>query len=360
MEVSLDSKERLLAQWQHGFPICSQPFDELAAQTGLMPDEIQSEYRRALKDGRISRIGAVFRTGTGGAAILAAMSVPEADIEAVAALVSAHPGVNHNYLREHAFNLWFVMNATSKAAVESGIANLEAATGLRALRLPLVCAYHIDLGFDLDCARKLEQGFITGISDATGPKLQQAFCDEHAARSTSQATPSHGASKAIDKDLWPLAQLAEQGIEITSQPYQVWAAQLGSSESDVIQQLHTWLETRVLKRFGVVLRHHEFGFTANAMVVFDVPDDEAQFHGRLLALQPGVTLAYQRERDSCWPYNIYAMVHGTQRDAVEAMIENMTQKTQLGRFNRLVLFSTKRFKQTGARRFRGWNLEKSM
>ena len=109
-----------------------------------------------------------------------------------------------------------------------------------------------------------------------------------------------------------------------------------------------------LQRFGVVVRHHELGYAANAMTVFDVPDDRADACGQALAAQPGVTLAYRRNRDPAWPYNLYAMVHGQERQAVLQVINRVSAAAGLDGCARQVLFSTTRYKQTGARRFAAW------
>jgi DNA-binding Lrp family transcriptional regulator len=332
----MDARERLLNDWQHGFPLCARPYAQLAQASGLTEADVMLTLRQALADGRVSRIGAVFAPGAGGAAVLAAMAVPESAIDAVAARVSAHPGVNHNYLREHRFNLWFVMAGADRDAVESGVTALEAACGLSALRMPLLRAYHIDLGFDLREGRG-------GASPGQRP-LRAAT----AAATTTAAAP-------ISARLWPLARRAEAGLAVTEQPYAAWADELGWSEQQVLQCLQDWLDAGQLKRFGVVVRHHELGFTANAMVVWDVPDGAVDARGQALARQPGVTLAYRRARAAGWPGNLYAMVHGTQREAVQALIERATREAGLAAYPREVLFSTRRFKQTGARRFRGWD-----
>ena len=120
------------------------------------------------------------------------------------------------------------------------------------------------------------------------------------------------------------------------------------------ERIGQWLAEGRLKRFGVVVRHHELGFRANAMTVFDVPNHQVDACGHALAAQPGVTLAYRRTRVDGWSYNLFAMVHGTNREAVLQVIERVTQAAGLSRYPREVLFSTRRFKQTGARRFRGW------
>lgn len=323
----MDQELRLLNDWQYGFPLCRDPFGTLADATGCQRVEVLSVLQRARADGRLSRIGGVFAHGSGGDALLAAMAVPAARIETVAAIVSAHPGVNHNYLREHRYNLWFVMTGTDRAAVESGVDQLERATGLLALRLRLVRPYRIDLGFDL--------------------RGQTAMRPMRAGA----AVPPPA---ALASAMWPLAQRVETGLPLVERPYAAWATELGCGEDAVTETIGQWLEEGRLKRFGVVVRHHEFGFAANAMTVFNVPDDAVDVAGQRLAVQPGVTLAYRRTRDYGWPYNLYAMVHGTHRPAVIEVIERMTLAAGLSQHPRLVLFSTRRFKQTGARRFRGW------
>lgn len=318
---------RLLNEWQHDFPLCADPFGALADATGLDRATVIGSLRAAVADGSVSRIGGVFAHGSGGDAVLAAMAVPAHRIDSVAACVSAHPGVNHNYLREHHHNLWFVMTGADREAVDAGVDALERDTGLTAMRLRMLRPYRIDLGFDL-----------------RGDTAQAPM-----RRPPGAPTPA-----PLPTDQWPLACRVEAGLPLVDQPYAQWAEELGRDESWVRERIGAWLDEGRLKRFGVVVRHHELGFAANAMTVFDVPNDQVDACGQVLAEQPGVTLAYRRARTDGWSYNLYAMVHGTHREAVTAVIDRMTQAAGLSRYPREILFSTRRFKQTGARRFRGW------
>jgi DNA-binding Lrp family transcriptional regulator len=120
----------------------------------------------------------------------------------------------------------------------------------------------------------------------------------------------------------------------------------------VIQTLQRWLDQGTLRRFGVVVRHHELGFDQNAMTVFDVPEAEVDACGAALARQPGVTLCYRRARAEGWPFNLYCMVHGRERDAVRRQIDDAARAAGLQRHVREVLFSGRRFKQQGASYFR--------
>jgi siroheme decarboxylase len=144
-------EHHFLNDYQRDFPLEPRPYARIADELGLPEEEVLARLADLQAGGTLSRIGAVVRPNTVGASTLAAMSVPAGRLEAVAALVSARPEVNHNYEREHAFNLWFVVAAADEAAVRAVLESIAAETGLPVLDLPLQTAYHIDLGFDLPC-----------------------------------------------------------------------------------------------------------------------------------------------------------------------------------------------------------------
>lgn len=146
----LSTLERdLLNAFQHVFPLEPRPFAKVARRLGINEGEAIAAVRRLLDRKVISRLGAVVTPNTVGASTLAAMSVPGDRLDEVAGLVSAEPGVNHNYEREHAFNLWFVVTACDREGVRDTLDRIAGATGLPVIDLPLEKAYHIDLGFPL-------------------------------------------------------------------------------------------------------------------------------------------------------------------------------------------------------------------
>ncbi|MFZ2649848.1 MAG: Lrp/AsnC family transcriptional regulator, partial [Burkholderiaceae bacterium] len=157
---------------------------------------------------------------------------------------------------------------------------------------------------------------------------------------------------AVDAADRPLAALVEGGVPFVAQPYDAWAGALQQTREQVLGTLRRWLRQGSLRRFGVIVRHHEAGFAHNAMTVFDVPDGRVDACGSLLAGQRGVTLAYRRERGAGWPYNLYCMVHGRDRAAVQGAIDEATARCALAGQPRAVLFSARRFKQVGASYFR--------
>lgn len=321
----------LLNPWQRDFPLVREPYAVLAQQLGRPCAEVLELLEEMSESGSLSRIGGVFNARAGGAALLSAMAVPTERLQEVAAIVSAHPGVNHNYEREDRFNLWFVMTAYDDAALEQAMLWLERATGLEALRLSMVRPYRIDLGFDM---RQRAAG-------APTPQRE------------------HKSAPAVASEDRALAALVEEGLPLVERPFDLWAETLGCVPEAVLAKLQDWLDADTLRRFGAIVRHHEFGFDANAMTVFNVPDEQVDERGKRLAQEAGVTLAYRRERASIWPYNLYFMVHGTDREAVQAVIARVIANCDLAEFPHQVLFSRQRFKQTGARRFRAlpadWN-----
>ena len=152
-----------------------------------------------------------------------------------------------------------------------------------------------------------------------------------------------------ERDLDLVSALSD-GLPLSERPYAQLGLGIGMAEDEVISRLKALREAGVIRRFGVVVRHRELGFRANAMVVWDVPDDQVAQVGAALADCPEVTLCYRRPRVAArWPYNLFCMVHGRDRSAVEAAVADMAVRLGLDAIPHRLLFSTRRFKQCGAR-----------
>jgi DNA-binding Lrp family transcriptional regulator len=142
----------------------------------------------------------------------------------------------------------------------------------------------------------------------------------------------------------------QDGLPVVERPFQAVGEAIGLSENEVIAWLERMIDDGVIKRFGVIVRHRELGYRANAMVVWDVPDARVAEAGRTLAGMPFVTLCYRRpRRPPAWPYNLFCMIHGRERGAVETLVEQASAAAGLEDLPRAVLFSRRRFKQRGAR-----------
>ena len=142
----------------------------------------------------------------------------------------------------------------------------------------------------------------------------------------------------------------ERGLPLVPAPYAAIAQRAGIGEAGVLERLSSWLDGGVVRRLGIIVRHRELGYTANAMCVWDVPDGDVDRIGETLASEAGVSLCYRRERaPRDWRYNLYCMVHGRDRAQVERQMVDLAARHGLDRFPAATLFSRRRFKQRGAR-----------
>lgn len=321
----------LLNDWQRGFPLVSRPYAALARRLGLPESAVIARLEHLIDQGMVSRVGAVFRPHTLGWSTLAAVSVPEDRIMAVAKVINSYPEINHNYEREHEFNLWFVATAPRREQVAQVLTEIGRAADSLVLDLPMLESFHIDLGFDLRSRQ------------ARPPHLDPV-----------RRPQENHVPPPLESADYALAAALEAGLTLTARPYARLAAALGVGEAAVLARLARLLELGVIRRFGIVVRHHELGYAANAMVVWDVPDAAASEVGRLLARQAAVTLCYRRPRRlPAWRYNLFSMVHGQDRQAVSAEVARLRRELGLEPLACQVLFSRRRFKQCGAR-YSGW------
>jgi len=245
--------------------------------------------------------------------------VPPERIEQVAAIINDEPGVNHSYLREHHWNLWFVATAPDADCLQSTLDRIKTRSGLRVLDLPLLRAFNIDLGFNMITphAAKPDCGLLTTLSLNDADRLIM-----------------HALSKGL-----PLAQ----------QPFAELANDLAHSEADLIARVKTLSDAGYLTRIGVIVRHRALGWSSNAMVVWQVPVDRVIKAGEQLAVLPGITLCYQRKTaPDVWPYTLYSMIHARSRAQALEVLTKAKALPYLKGVHHEALFSTHCFKQTGA------------
>lgn len=307
----------LLDRVQRDFPLSDRPFADIGARLGLSEDETLTRLTALRARGAITRVGGVRRAEGCGASTLAAIAAPEDDVEDCAAIIGAQPGVNHNYLRENPVNLWFVATGPDRAHVDRTLAAIAQETGRAVIDLPLARPYHIDLGFSL----------IGGAKPPPPPPLDRA---------------------ALRPDDDALVQALCDGLTLVQRPYAALADALGRPEDALRDRIAALLKAGALTRLGVVVRHRALGFTANAMVCFDPPEDRIDEAGAALARAPGVNLAYRRRPHERWPYPLFCMIHARSRgEALELLLDAMPAAGLEGA-PRAILFSLRCFKQRGA------------
>lgn len=310
---------RLLDEFQRDMPLVPRPFAAIGAMLGVEEAEVIDRLSQLKARAMIARVGATVRPNTAGASTLAAMAVPEARIEEVASVVGAEPGVNHSYLREADWNLWFVATAPDAAALEATLARIGAATGLRVLDLCLVRPFNIDLGFRLSgkgaampAPRPLT---VTALTDADRPVLQALTT----------------------------------GLALVPRPFAALAGTLGRGEAEVIGRVAALSDAGLLTRVGIIVRHRAVGWSANAMVVWALPGERIAAAGAALARHPGVTLCYQRRTvPGVWDYPLYSMIHARSRAEALATLDAAAALPELAGVPHRALFSARCFKQTGA------------
>jgi DNA-binding Lrp family transcriptional regulator len=311
---------RLLDRCQRDFPLTGRPFAVAGRVAGLDEAQTIAAFRRFRDERVLCRIGALIRPQSIGASTLAAIQAPPERVEEIAKIINDEPAVNHNYEREHAFNIWFVVTAADAGTVAETLARISRRCGLAVLDLPMLQAYHLDLGFSL----------------------------------TGEGGVGHTAPVAVG-DYWPdsrdreLLARIEDGLPLVARPYREIAAALHLDEVEVIERLAHLCAAGVVTRFGCVVRHRALGYTANAMAVWDVPDDVVDLVASKFIANARVTLCYRRPRRlPDWPYNLFCMVHAKSREDALAVLDDLNAVASTGFYDRAVLFSTRCFKQRAA------------
>lgn len=320
MQIASDPVDlRLLDEWQRDFPLVSRPFQEISQVLDQDESDTIARLTRMKKSGRITRVGATCAPNTVSASTLAALAAPPAELDTVAAIVGRQPGVNHSYERENRLNLWFVATGPDRAHIDATLARITALTGLEVFDFPLLRPFNVDLGFRMSGAQTVP------------PAPRRA--DPQAMRDGDPA----------------LLQMLTSGLPLVPRPYAAIAESLGRDEDTVIARIAALIDAGIIARLGVIVRHRALGWSANAMVVWDIPEPEVARAGPRLAALPGVTLCYERRpRPGLWPYRLYNMIHARSRGEARAVLAQARALPELAGARHQVLFSTRCFKQTGA------------
>ncbi len=311
---------RLLHDYQQNFPICPAPFAELAGRLGVAENVLLRMLEQLRREGRISRVGAVFAPKRIGASTLAVMAVPPDKLDVVARAVNRFPEVNHNYEREHRYNLWFVVTAGSEGRLQAALGAIEQAAGYPVVALPMLRDFRAAaVGVEHDGSR---EGETAALRDAT-------VLDEIGRR---------------------LVMALQEGLPLFIRPFSILASRVGCEERELLERIRSWCADGAIKRFGVIVRSQEPDDGVNAMLVHNVPDGDVAGIGGSMSREPAVSLCYERSRAlPDWPYNLYCIMRGATREDVRAGIEAVREKLGLTGYASETLFSLTRFKRDGVR-----------
>lgn len=323
----------LLGVLQESVPFTRRPFADLGARCGLTEDDTLARVR-ALKEARVIRqISAIFDTRSlGYASSLVAARIAPDRLDAAVGVINSHPGVSHNYLRNHEFNLWYTIAVppTSRLGLDGTVDLLHRLSGAETTRLlPTLRLFKIGVRFDV----------------------------EGAARPDDQTTPAY--TEANRTEAGPLTpqeiefvRLMQRDIPITAEPFVAVAEGLGLAFDEAAAIHARFLATGRMRRFAAVLHHRKAGFGANAMGVWAGPQDDPEALRRLGETMAGfraVSHCYQRPSYPDWPYNLFTMVHGRDTAECEQALDAIAAATGID--DRHALYSTHEFKKVRVRYF---------
>jgi DNA-binding Lrp family transcriptional regulator len=321
----------LIDGFQSGFPVCSRPFRAVGETLGVSESEALSRVKSLYERGIIRRFGAVLNPPVIGSSTLAAVRAPEERFSEIADVINEYRQVNHNYRRDHAWNMWFVITASSRETRDRILSAIEERTGCTVLNLPMLTDFYINLEFPVVNTDRF---------------ARESVSNTDAVEATTISEESTGGLSALDAAV--LLEIQE-GLPLSLTPYGDVARAVESEERAVIDSVSRLREAGCIKRIGCVVNHITTGFDANCMVVWDVPDEALEECGRAVGALPYVTLCYHRprRRELGWEYNLFTMIHGREAAAVDAQIDELA--TEYLRYKHERLYSTETLKQTGAR-----------
>jgi len=321
-----DRDKRLLNAIQADFPFVPRPFHALGLPLELSELEVIGRIG-ALKQRRIIRqISAIFDTRSlGYTSSLVAMRVRPEHLDAAAALVSGHPGVSHNYKRNHPFNLWFTLAVPPTSSLEWTVDRLHEMAEAESTRmLPTLRLFKIGMQLDME-----------GKSGAEREEAGEGAYSE-------ARRPAAGRDGLRSQDIAAIREL-QIDIALTPEPYRAMAARIGISEATLFEIARQLKAQGYLRRMAAVLHHREAGFRANAMGVWVVPQERTEDVGQIMGSFRGVSHCYLRPTYPDWPYNIFTMVHGQEAKDCQAVIDAISEATGIREY--ALLYSTKEYKK---------------
>ncbi|MEF8808111.1 siroheme decarboxylase subunit beta [Natronomonas sp.] len=325
-----DVDAALIDGYQSGFPVEERPFRRVGDDLGITESEALRRVERLREDGVFRRFGAVLNPPVIGASTLAAVRAPDDRFDEVAEIINGYRQINHNYRRDHEWNMWFVVTAGSLERRDEILTEIEERTGCEVLNLPMLTDFYIDLEFPV----------------VNGDRFARESLSETDVSATRISESAAADLSELDKAL--LLEI-QDGFPLSETPYRDIASAVDAPVEDVLAAIEALREDGCIKRIGCIVNHVVTGFDANCMVVWDVPDDDLDELGEQVGKLPYVTLCYHRPRrpEQGWPYNLFTMIHGREPEAVDAKIDELAAEHLPVEHERL--YSTETLKQTGAR-----------
>jgi DNA-binding Lrp family transcriptional regulator len=338
--VPLDELDKKLLNLLQGrFPLAQRPFAHVAELAESSEDEVLRRTERLVRERIIRQVTPIFDTRVlGYESMLVAAKVDPEHPWGPAKVINSHPGVSHNYLRNHDFNIWFTIaiEPGSRLGMQGTLDVLQELTGAESIRqLPTLRLFKIRMDLEME----------KGTSDLAAAGVAEEPRD-----------PERAELSELD---FALIEALQGDMPIVAEPYAPAATELGVTQEALLAQLESMSERRILRRVAAILFHRRAGFSANGMGVWRVPEERMMELGPRMASFRGISHCYQRPTYADWPYSVFTMAHGRSKEECDAVLDAIAEAT--GIENRATLYSSTEFKKVRmlyfTDDFRAWESE---
>jgi siroheme decarboxylase len=322
--IPLDELDkRLLNLLQGSFPIAERPYAHVAGLADVPEEEVLVRTKRLVDERIIREVTPIFDTRVlGYSSMLVAARVDPENPWRAAKAINSHPGVSHNYLRDHDFNIWFTIATEpgSRLGLDGTLEVLERLTGAESVRqLPTLKMFKIRMDLEME-----------GGTDALAS----------AAEAVEPAEMDPQPYDEFDKDV---IRALQGDMPVIPEPYRPAADALGIDQAKLLEHVEGMKERRLLRRVAAILFHRRAGFSANGMGVWKVPVGEELEYGKRMAAFRGISHCYQRPTYEDWPYSVFTMAHGRSKEECDAILDAIAAETRID--DRATLYSSTEFKK---------------
>jgi DNA-binding Lrp family transcriptional regulator len=314
---------RVLNLMQGSFPLQPRPYAAVAAAAELTEADVMARVQRLLDDRIIRQVTPIYDTrALGYGSMLVAAKVDPEHPWRAAKIINSHPGVSHNYLRNHEFNMWFTLavEGDSRLGLQGTLDILQELTGAESIRqLPTLKLFKIRMDLEMEGDTKS----LSTEGEAQAPVDLEGVAYDEFDREVIRAT--------------------QGDMPVVAEPYAPAAARLGIDEAKLLEHMAAMKERGILRRVAAILFHRRAGFSANGMGVWKVPDERIAELGPRMAAFRGISHCYQRPTYEDWPYSIFTMAHGRSKDECDAILDAIAD--EFGITERATLYSSTEFKK---------------
>ena len=323
MAITIDNLDKeILNEIQWTFPLVSQPYHEIAKKFDVSVEDIKKRLTNLKKTGILRQLSAIFDTRRlGYKSSLVAMKIDPDKLDYVAQQINRHPGVSHNYERNHEFNLWFTLAVPPGLDLKTEVDKFSKLVGIQKIRLlPTIKLFKI------------------------GVKLEMVDDKKHEVKPTEEKKKIQNVKFVPTEEDKKFIRELQKDLEIVDKPFLNATQKLGLTEEQVFEKLRYYENIGVMRRFAAILRHRDVGFIANGMIVWEVPDERITEVGEKLGAFPQVSHCYQRPVYKDWPYSVFSMIHCKSVDEAKNMAKEIQKEIQVDDYK--ILFSAREFKKT--------------